>query len=220
MTGGTSRFVSRAGEKLSAALGAFGVDVSNAVCADFGCNVGGFTDCLLQRGAERVYAVDSGYGTLAWTLRRDDRVVVMERTNVLYCPCPEPVDLVVVDVAWTPQARAIPAAMRWLKPPAGRIVSLLKPHYEQAKAPGRTRARGRGRRADRRMDDARAESICLDVCRRLAGGDCRVDAVMRSPLRGKGGNVEFLVLLEALPSPGRSVSAGGQTSVDGPSEAK
>ncbi len=108
-------YVSRAGEKLQAAMEAFGLDVRGAVCADFGCNVGGFTDCLLQHGAGKVYAVDTGYGALAWTLRRDGRVVVLERTNALYAPPPEPVDLVTIDVGWTVQQLIVPAAMRWLR---------------------------------------------------------------------------------------------------------
>ncbi|TFG88259.1 MAG: TlyA family RNA methyltransferase, partial [Gemmatimonadales bacterium] len=135
--GDDDAFVSRAGRKLAAALDAFGLDVAGAICADFGCNVGGFTDCLLRRRAARVYAVDTGYGALAWTLRTSDRVVVMERTNALHCPVPEPVDLVTIDVGWTPQSRIVPAAMRWLKPAGGgRIVSLLKPHYELGREAG------------------------------------------------------------------------------------
>ncbi|GAG39535.1 unnamed protein product, partial [marine sediment metagenome] len=130
----TKEFVSRGGQKLGAALEAFGVDVRGATCADFGCNVGGFTDCLLRRGAAKVHAVDTGYGCLAWRLRRDSRVVVMERTNALYADPPERVDLVVIDVAWTPQRLIVPAAMRWAKPPGEGIgiISLLKPHYELA----------------------------------------------------------------------------------------
>jgi 23S rRNA (cytidine1920-2'-O)/16S rRNA (cytidine1409-2'-O)-methyltransferase len=192
VTGRESRFVSRGGEKLDAALDAFGLDVSGAACADFGCNVGGFTDCLLRRGAARVYAVDTGYGALAWTLRTSDRVVVMERTNALRCDVPEPVDLVAIDVARTPQALIVPAAARWLRaPPAGAacIVSLLKPHYELAKM-----RRGTPRR---RLTDAEAERVCLEVCGRLAEAGCPVTAAMRSHLRGKGGNVEFLLLLDA-----------------------
>ena len=116
MTPEPERFASRAGLKLAAALEAFGLSVSNAVCADFGCNVGGFTECLLRRGAVKVYALDTGYGELAWPLRKDPRVVVMERTNALYCPVAAAVDLVTIDVAWTPQELAVPAAARWLKP--------------------------------------------------------------------------------------------------------
>ncbi len=180
------RFASRAGEKLAFALDAFEMSVEQAVCADFGCNVGGFTDCLLGRGAAKVYAVDTGYGALAWTLRTDDRVVVMERTNALRCDAPEPVRLVTVDVAWTPQRRIVPAAMRWLDGPDGRVVSLLKPHYE---LPAARRPKGRTPLAD-----ADARAVCRDVCEALAG-DCDVLAAAASPLRGKGGNVEFLLLL-------------------------
>jgi len=127
---GHGDFVSRSGLKLDAALEAFDLDVRDAVCADFGCNVGGFTDCLLRRGASTVYAVDTGYGALAWKLRKDPRVVVMERTNALHCEVPASVDVVVIDVAWTPQERIIPAAMRWLaqsgRTRGGRIVSLRR----------------------------------------------------------------------------------------------
>lgn len=209
---GGSKFVGRAGQKLEAALEAFEIDVAGATCADFGCNVGGFTDCLLGRGAARVYAVDSGYGVLAWRLRRSDRVVVMERTNVLRCPAPEPVDLVAVDVGWTPQSRAVPAAARWLKS-GGRIVSLLKPHYELAKL--------RGARPHERLDEAEARRVCLEVCRHLGDGPdapCEVRAVMRSALRGKGGNVEFLLLL-ARREPTAPVRSA-QRSVDAPAGGK
>jgi 23S rRNA (cytidine1920-2'-O)/16S rRNA (cytidine1409-2'-O)-methyltransferase len=182
----SDRFVSRAGEKLDAALDAMGLDVSRRICADFGCNVGGFTDCLLQRGAGKVYAVDTGYGALAWKLRQDPRVVVMERTNALWQPAPQPVDLVVVDVAWTPQTRIVPAAAAWLAP-GGRIVSLLKPHYELAKA--------RARKSSAPLPDDQARQVCLDVCARLAQDHMPPRAVMTSLLRGKGGNLEFLMLI-------------------------
>ena len=186
MTASAGHFVSRAGEKLAAALDAFGLDVRGAVCADLGCNVGGFTDCLLQRGAARVYAVDTGYGQLAWKLRNDGRVVVMERTNALHCAPPDAVDIAAIDVAWTPQERIVPAAARWLKP-GGRIVSLLKPHYELAKMQGRPPAET--------LSESQACEVCLAVCRRLSALGCRAQAVMRSALRGKGGNVEFFLLV-------------------------
>ena len=106
-------YVSRGGRKLAAALEAFGLDVTGLSCADFGANVGGFTDCLLRRGAARVAAVDTGYGALDWTLRNDPRVQVLERTNALHAEPPaERVDLVTIDVAFTPQRRVVPAAAR------------------------------------------------------------------------------------------------------------
>ena len=170
---------------------AFELDVRGWVCADFGCNVGGFTDCLLKNGAARVYAVDTGYGELAWKLRNDPRVVVMERTNALYADPPCQVDLVVIDVGWTNQMRVIPAAKRWLKRPAdggGRIISLLKPHYEQTKL--------MGSKPTKPLTLSQAHQVCLEVCRRLAGAGWPASAVMPSPVEGKGGNMEFLLLLE------------------------
>ena len=184
------RFVSRAGEKLDAAMDAFCLDVRGAVCADFGCNVGGFTDCLLSRGAERVYAVDTGYGALAWTLRNSPRVSVMERTNALHCPPAAAAALVTIDVAWTPQELIVPAAMRWLRPSQEAqtwVVSLLKPHYELAKMTRRPPAA--------ELSPQQADHVCLDVCRRLENLACTVAAAMRSPMRGKGGNIEFFLLL-------------------------
>ena len=108
-----SPFVSRAGLKLEHALQEFNFDVTDMSCADLGCNVGGFTDCLLQRGASNVFAVDTGYGTLAWKLRSDERVTTLERSNALHLEPPELVDLVVIDLGWTPQKLALPAGMKW-----------------------------------------------------------------------------------------------------------
>ena len=111
--------VGRGGLKLRHALDVFALDPRSLRCADFGCNIGGFTDCLLQRGASRVFAVDTGYGALAYTLRTDPRVLVMERTNALHAdPPPGRVDLVVIDMGWTPQRHCVPAALRWLRGPA------------------------------------------------------------------------------------------------------
>ena len=122
------RFVS-ARVKLES-LKTFDLSVAGLRCADFGCNVGGFTDCMLQRDAAHVLAIDTGYGVLAWKLRSDERVTVMERTNALHADPPaQGVDLVVIDLAWTPQRLALPAARPWLAR-GGRVVTLIKPHYE------------------------------------------------------------------------------------------
>ncbi len=187
------RFVSRGGLKLEAALEAFAVDVTGWRCADFGCNVGGFTDCLLQRGAAHVIAVDTGYGALAYVLRVDERVTVRERTNALHAEPPaESVDLVVIDLAWTKQERAIPAARGWLRP-GGSILTLIKPHYEVQGTAAESRLVGGV------LPAAEAEQ----VARRVAEARCRegmeLRGLLRSPIRGgkgkSGGNTEFLAWL-------------------------
>ena len=136
-------------------------------------------------GAERVFAVDTGYGELAWTLRKDLRVTVMERTNALYTDPPGKVNLVVIDVAWTPQELIVPAAGRWVAP-GGRIISLLKPHFELAKL--------QGKKPHAPLSDAQADQTAARVQTRLAEIDLTPAAAIRSPLRGKGGNREYLLL--------------------------
>ena len=186
-------FVGRGGVKLRHALDAFALDVRGLTCADFGANVGGFTDCLLQAGAARVYAVDTGYGTLAWKLRKDPRVVVLERTNAIHAPIPEPVDLVAIDLGWTSQRHAIPAALRWLKP-QGRIVSLIKPHYELLPEEKRLLRSGV-------LAEADAERIARRTYDSLPGSGVRHLGLVRSPILGgasKGarlGNAEWLALI-------------------------
>lgn len=128
-------YVSRGGEKLAAALDHFGIDISGRVCADLGSHIGGFVDCLLQRGAAKVYSVDTCYGTLAWKLRRDPRVVVLERTNAMHVSLPESVDLATIDVGWTPQAKILPNVASLLRP-HGRVVTLVKPQYEATACDG------------------------------------------------------------------------------------
>jgi len=185
-------YVSRGGVKLAAALEAFGIDVTGLVCADLGCSTGGFVDCLLQGGAARVYAVDTAYGQLAWSLRNDQRVIVYERTNALHAQPGEPCDLVTVDLGWTRQDKAIPAAMRWLKPGGqSRIITLIKPHYEQPRPAGK-RGRGRGKA----LDDAIAAQVARRVLAAMPTWGVQVLGHIPSPIRGgKGGNLEYLALL-------------------------
>lgn len=125
-------YVGRGGEKLNWALTEFNLDIAGKICCDLGSNVGGFVDCLLQRGAQKVYSVDTSYGTLAWNLRNDNRVVVMERTNALYVKLPELVDVITTDVGWTKQEKILPHALTLIHD-QGKIVSLLKPQYEAEK---------------------------------------------------------------------------------------
>ncbi|MCP4377548.1 MAG: TlyA family rRNA (cytidine-2'-O)-methyltransferase [bacterium] len=190
MSDSTDRYVSRGGLKLEAAICEFGIDPSALTCGDFGCNVGGFTDCLLSRGAAKVYAVDTGYGTLAWKLRKDPRVVVMERTNALYVDPPESVDLVVIDAAWTPQKLSVPAGMKWLKP-GGKIISLLKPVFELAKL---NPTKG-GKPGPKSLTLAESEGIRDEVCQQLTQLGFGPEKTIASPISGKGGNTEFLLLI-------------------------
>ena len=192
MTDSADQYVSRGGLKLHAAIDAFGVDCGGLVCADFGCNVGGFTDCLLAHRATKVYAVDTGYGTLAWKLRKDPRVIVMERTNALHAEAPEAVDLVTIDAAWTPQKLIVPAAAKWLKP-GGRIISLLKPVFELAKLKPQTG--GKPKRGPKVLSVEQSEEIRDTVCSQLAELDFAPDGVIASPIVGKGGNTEYLLLI-------------------------
>jgi 23S rRNA (cytidine1920-2'-O)/16S rRNA (cytidine1409-2'-O)-methyltransferase len=175
-------FVSRAGSKLEYALNEFHIDVSGKICADLGCSTGGFTDCLLQKGAAKIYAVDTGYGVLAWKLRTDPRVVVMERTNALFLGLPEQVDFVSVDVSWTPQRLIIPRAVLMLKP-GGVIVSLVKPHYEAHKA---------------HLTPEESEIIAQKTKKDLVDTGFILGNFITSPLLGeKGGNTEYLIQIRA-----------------------
>lgn len=182
------KYASRAGLKLHKALQAFGIDPAGLTCADLGCSTGGFTDCLLQHGAKHVYAVDTAYGELAWKLRQDDRVTVLERSNALHLDPIAACGLVTVDLGWTPQHLAIPAAARWLTS-TGRIISLVKPHYE---APGK--ALGAGKKG--RLDDDQARAVTEQVLKSLEPLGFEATMCIPSPIRGgKGGNLEYLALI-------------------------
>lgn len=133
--GNTCPYVSRGGYKIATGLDHFRLDPAQLVCADFGASTGGFTDCLLQRGAARVYAIDVGYGQLAWKLRQDERVVVMERTNARHLVAgdiPEPIDLVVIDASFISLELLLKPATNCLKP-GGAILALVKPQFEVGK---------------------------------------------------------------------------------------
>lgn len=185
--------MSRGGEKLKFAIDRLGLDLDGVAAADFGCHVGGFTDCLLQEGAARVYAVDTGYGVLAWKLRQDERVVAMERTNAMHVELPEPVDVVTIDVAWTPQRRILPNALRQAKPD-GTILSLLKPQYE---APPELVHRGRVRPVD-------FDGVVRRVTDELAGMGIRVAEVVALPHERESKNPE--AFLHIRPAECRQVS--------------
>jgi 23S rRNA (cytidine1920-2'-O)/16S rRNA (cytidine1409-2'-O)-methyltransferase len=181
------QYVSRGGLKLAHALGAFRLDPAGVVAADIGASTGGFTDCLLQNGAARVYAVDVGYGLLHWRLRTDPRVVTIERTNARYLTSlPEAIDVATVDVSFISLTLVLPAVARVLKQ-EGQVVALVKPQFEA----GRTQV-GRG-------GVVRDPEVHKQVLRRLlewAGREgWRVRAATPSPILGPAGNREFLALL-------------------------
>jgi 23S rRNA (cytidine1920-2'-O)/16S rRNA (cytidine1409-2'-O)-methyltransferase len=179
-----ARFVSRAGQKLDHALAAFDLDVSGQICADFGSNTGGFVDCLLQRGAGKVYAIDTGYGALDWKLRNDARVVVMERTNAMHAALPELATFISIDVAWTRQRNILPAALRALAP-GGNVVSLIKPHYE---ANASLLRRGL-------LPHEQVRPVFEQVAGDIEAAGFEVVAVADSPVKGSGGNAELLAWL-------------------------
>ncbi len=180
----TMPFVSRGGIKLDAAMKAFGTDVRNRIAADVGASTGGFTDCLLQRGACRVYAVDVGYGQLAWKLRQDSRVVVMERVNARYLTTlPEPVDLVTMDVSFISLKLILENARHWLSS-QGQIIALIKPQFEA----GRREVSKGGVVRDPQVH----RSVLLDVLSWAQDHELYATGLIRSPLLGPAGNVEFL----------------------------
>lgn len=189
MLGDAQKYVSRGGDKLEQALDAFSLDVKGLICADVGASTGGFTDCVLQRGAARVYAIDVGYGQLAWKLRADERVVVLERTNIRTVPegaVPEPVDLAVIDCSFIGLDKVLPHTAALLSS-SGEVVALVKPQFEAGRE-------GVGKGGVVRDPDVRlaaiqavidfAESTGFEM---LDGTDCDT--------HGPSGNVEYLLHL-------------------------
>lgn len=198
---GEPKYVSRGGEKLEAALRAFGVDPKGKVCLDIGASTGGFTDCLLQHGAAKVYAVDVGKGLLHWKLRNDPRVVVKEGVNARYLrpeDIGEPVDLATVDVSFI-SIRLVLSPLRVIVRPEGDVIVLVKPQFEA----GREKV-GKGGVV---RDPAVHREVILAVVRfveeRLRWA---VAGAIRSPLLGPAGNVEFFLHLIPRPGPSRTLN--------------
>lgn len=181
------RFASRGGEKLDAALEAFAIPVAGRVCADVGASTGGFTDCLLQRGASKVYAIDVGYGQLAYPLRTDPRVVVMERTNARYLESlPEPISLATIDASFISLRLLLPAVRNWLGSQAD-VVPLVKPQFEAGR-------RDVGKGGVVRDPDIHRR-VLVEVLSAAQALGFAVRGLIRSPLKGPEGNVEFLAWL-------------------------
>jgi 23S rRNA (cytidine1920-2'-O)/16S rRNA (cytidine1409-2'-O)-methyltransferase len=192
---GKSRFVSRGGDKLEGALETFraaGLDVQGVVAVDIGASTGGFTDCLLARGARKVYAVDVGYGQLAHVLRSDPRVVVRERTNAKDlggADFAEPIDLVVVDASFIGLGKLMPAIVRILRP-GGALVALVKPQFEAGRS-----AASRGRGVIR--DPAVREDAIASARSAVTSSGFTIVAEVDSPLAGPKGNVERFLYARA-----------------------
>lgn len=181
-------FVGRGGIKLNYALSEFGLDISGGVVADIGASTGGFTDCLLKRGASRVYAVDVGYGQLDYRLRRDKRVVVMDRVNARYLfSLPEKVDLVTVDVSFISIEKVIPSVASLLKD-SGYLVVLLKPQFEAKK-------REVGKGGVIREPQVQARVLGRFIIWLISHG-FRLGGLVASPILGASGNREFFILLQ------------------------
>ncbi|HEX2254046.1 MAG TPA: TlyA family RNA methyltransferase [Thermoanaerobaculia bacterium] len=182
-------FVSRAGRKLASALDHFGLDPAELVCLDVGASTGGFTDCLLQRGARRVYAVDVGYGQLDLRLREDPRVVVMERVNARHLAAdalPEPCDLAVVDVSFISLVKVVPALVPLIRP-GGALLPMIKPQFEAGRG-----AVGKGGIL---RDETLRREVIEQTAAGLAGLGLERHGLMDSAVAGAGGNQEAFVLL-------------------------
>lgn len=182
-------YVSRGGLKLEKALRDFGIDVRGFVCSDSGASTGGFTDCLLQKGARKVFAIDVGYGQLAWSIRNDPRVVCMEKTNIRYVKpedIGEPLDFSVVDVSFISLALVLPAIQALLKE-SGQIVCLIKPQFEA------------GREKVGKKGVVRDPAVHSEVLRHFLETASALNLTLKnltfSPVKGPEGNIEFLAHL-------------------------
>ena len=203
--GNTLRYVSRGGLKLEKAMSHFGLELEGRVCMDVGASTGGFTDCMLQNGAARVYAVDVGRGQLAWKLRNDSRVVCMEKTNIRYVTdedIKEPVDFSSIDVSFISLTKVLGPVKALLKP-QGQVVCLIKPQFEA----GREKVGKKGVVRDKtvhleviKMVISYAESIGFDILN-----------LEYSPIRGPEGNIEYLLHLRNRPEGQEPSGAGGLT---------
>jgi 23S rRNA (cytidine1920-2'-O)/16S rRNA (cytidine1409-2'-O)-methyltransferase len=182
-------FVSRGGLKLEAALKEFNISVKEKIAMDVGASTGGFTDCLLKYGAKKIYAVDVGYGQLAWSLRQDSRVIPLERENIRYMErslVKENIDITTVDTSFVSLEKVLPAIKNFLGR-KGEIIALIKPQFEVGK--GEVGKGGVVREENKRVK-------VLEKIKTLAEGlELKVSGLMRSPIMGRKGNVEFLIYL-------------------------
>lgn len=193
--GNTLRYVSRGGLKLEKAMTTFGLRLDGCICADIGASTGGFTDCMLQNGASKVYSVDVGYGQLAWQLRTDPRVVNLERTNARYLTreqIPEEIDFFSVDVSFISLKIILPAVRPLLKD-GGKAVCLIKPQFEA----GREKVGKKGVVRDKAVH----EEVVQMICDFAVENGYSVLGLTFSPVKGPEGNIEYLVFLQKSDAP-------------------
>ena len=183
-------FVSRGGLKLDHAISEFHISADGLIAMDIGASTGGFTDCLLQQGSKKVYAVDVGYGQLHWKLRNDERVVILEKTNIRHLSkddIQDEIDLITIDVSFISLTKVIPKALEFLKP-SGEVIALIKPQFEA------------GRKDVGKGGVVRDEKKREEVVNRIKG-ECKiigliVEGVTESPIKGPKGNIEYLIYLK------------------------
>ena len=190
LQGGDSSYVSRGGEKMEGALKAFGIDPKGMVVMDVGASTGGFTDCILQKGAEKVYAVDVGYGQLAWKLQKDGRVVNLERRNIRYLrreEVEEEIDLILIDTSFISVEKFLRHLLGFLKK-GGAILGLLKPQFEVG--------RGEVGKGGVVRDEALHEKVIDRISQFSRGLGLKILGVAESPLLGPKGNKEFFIYLK------------------------
>lgn len=194
------QYVSRGGEKLAAGLDVFDIAVEDKICADVGASTGGFSDCLLQHGADFVYAIDVGKGILHWKLRKHPRIEVMESTNARYLEkLPRPVSLVTVDVSFISLKVMLPVIKGWLNPSGGQVIALIKPQFEV----GRKQA---ARRKGVIRDPELHRQVLEDVLGSAQEQGYSPVSLLKSPLMGPKGNVEFLAHLSFAQNSGALIS--------------
>ena len=186
-----SKYVSRGGEKLAAGLDAFRIgNLSGLVCADIGASTGGFTDCLLQRGADKVYAVDVGYGQLDWTIRNNKQVVVLERVNARYLDkLPEPINLVTIDVSFISLKKFFMVIKKWFGNGNGQLICLIKPQFEVGKD---IAAKGKG--VIKNIKDH--HGVLRDIIENAIKEGYSMLGLIPSPIKGNKGNIEYLAYFQ------------------------
>ena len=184
------KYVSRGGNKLEAALDVFSIEVNGKTCADVGSSTGGFTDCLLQQGAARVYAIDVGKGILHWSLRQHPRVTVMEETNARYLEnLPETVNLITIDASFISLKVLLPVVRQWETTSPVDVICLIKPQFEAGR---RAAAKGKGVIRDPEVH----KTVLKDVLAFAGENGFGMRGLIRSPVIGTKGNIEFLTHLQ------------------------